>query len=375
MSKEMNLTKKLHQEFVINNIKNIDQKGLGVNPLVVEFDPTAVCDLACPGCISEDIIKTGSSFSRERIMSLAEEFVEAGVKAVILIGGGEPLAHPKIGEFMDYLGRNDIHIGITTNGTFIDRYLDVIAKYSSWTRISMDAGTTETFRALRPTKAGRSKFEKIVDNMRKLSKVKKGKLGFSYLIQTEADGDGVINNIDEIYLAAQLAKDIGCDYFEVKPTYNFRNDVAHSLMKHDKTEMDHAKKVISKLDELESDDFKILKAINLKYSLDGVDKPQPKDYKKCPSTYLRTLVTPGGAYVCPYWRGKDNMKIGDVNTVSFSAMWKGYERAEVMNNLDASRDCNFHCLRHETNMEIFDMMNDIKHSKKIKIINEFDRFL
>jgi MoaA/NifB/PqqE/SkfB family radical SAM enzyme len=375
MSKEMNLTKKLYQNFVVESVKKINKNELETGPLVVEFDPTAVCDLACPGCISEDIIKLGSSFSRERIMSLGEEFIEAGVKAVILIGGGEPLAHPKIGDFMELLGKNDIHIGITTNGTFIDRYLDVIAKYSSWTRISMDAGTTETFKALRPTKGGKSKFDKIVDNMRVLASVKKGKLGFSYLIQTEADGDNVINNIDEIYVAAELAKDIGCDYFEVKPTYNFRNDVAHSLMKHDVNEMNRAKKIIDMLDELEDDNFKILKAINLKYSLNGVDKPQSKNYKKCPSTQLRTLVTPGGAYVCPYWRGKEHMKIGNVDTTSFSEMWKGSLRAEVMDDLDASKDCNFHCLRNDTNIEVLEMIELIKNNKEIESIPEFDRFI
>ena len=375
MSKEMNLTKKLYQNFVVESVKKINKNELETGPLVVEFDPTAVCDLACPGCISEDIIKLGSSFSRERIMSLGEEFIEAGVKAVILIGGGEPLAHPKIGDFMELLGKNDIHIGITTNGTFIDRYLDVIAKYSSWTRISMDAGTTETFKALRPTKGGKSKFDKIVDNMRVLASVKKGKLGFSYLIQTEADGDNVINNIDEIYVAAELAKDIGCDYFEVKPTYNFRNDVAHSLMKHDVNEMNRAKKIIDMLDELEDDNFKILKAINLKYSLNGVDKPQSKNYKKCPSTQLRTLVTPGGAYVCPYWRGKEHMKIGNVDTTSFSEMWKWSLRAEVMDDLDASKDCNFHCLRNDTNIEVLEMIELIKNNKEIESIPEFDRFI
>jgi MoaA/NifB/PqqE/SkfB family radical SAM enzyme len=375
MSKEMNLTKKLYQEFCIDEVKDLDFKKINKGPLVVELDPTAVCDLACPGCISEDIIKIGNSFSNDRLMLLGEEFVESGVKAVILIGGGEPLAHPKIGHFMDLLGKNDIHIGITTNGTFIDRHLSTISKYSSWTRISMDAATTETFKILRPSKGGKSKFDKIVANMRELAKTKKGKLGFSYLIQTEADGEGVVNNIDEIYLAAVLAKDIGCDYFEVKPTYNFRNDVAHSLMKHEKPSMDAAKVIIDKLEELEDDKFKIIKAINLKYSLAGVDEPQPKKYKECPSTYLRTTITPNGSYVCPYWRGKNHMMIGDINNTSFLDMWKGELRGRVMNNLDASKDCNFHCLRHDTNLEVLSMMEEIKNKQEINPIKEFDRFI
>ena len=69
-------------------------------------------------------------------MELGREFIDCGVKAVILIGGGEPLAHRKIGEFIELMGVNDVHIGITTNGTFIDRHLEAISEHSRWTRVS-----------------------------------------------------------------------------------------------------------------------------------------------------------------------------------------------------------------------------------------------
>ena len=87
---------------------------------------------------------------------------EAGVKAVILIGGGEPLAHPAVGEFIEKLWGHDINIGITTNGSFIDRYMDTIAKCVSWTRVSVDAATGDTFDRLRPAKNGKSEFEHII---------------------------------------------------------------------------------------------------------------------------------------------------------------------------------------------------------------------
>ena len=69
---------------------------------MVELDPTAACDLAC-GCISEDIIARGGRFSDERLLELGSELIEADVQAVILIGGGEPLAHPKISQLIHLL--------------------------------------------------------------------------------------------------------------------------------------------------------------------------------------------------------------------------------------------------------------------------------
>ena len=222
MPHKMDIVKKLHQQFVVDHLQN----GMWQrNPLVVELDTTEVCNFACPGCISEDLIGSKTSFTKERLMSLARELYEFGVKAVILIGGGEPLAHPAAGELIKFFGTHDIRVGITTNGFFIPKYLSEIAEYADWTRVSMDAATSETFGKLRPTKDGRSTFDEIVSGMRRLAQIKRGKLGFSFLIRTEADGFGITSNISEIYDAARLAKDIGCDYFELKPSYMFREGV------------------------------------------------------------------------------------------------------------------------------------------------------
>lgn len=374
MPETMNLKDKLYQSSVVERIDGTSWITGNHAPFVVELDPTAACDLACPGCISEDLIALGNRFTGERLAQLGDEFIEAGVKAVILIGGGEPLAHPKIGEFIEKMGLNDIHIGITTNGSFIDRWLEPISKYSKWTRVSMDAATERMFGLLRPTKNGNNKFNKIVNNMRTLAKVKTGKLGFSFLIQTPADGVGV-DNIHEIYDAALLARDIGCDYFEVKPSYQWRGGINHALMKHSRMDMELASREVERLGSLETESFKILRAINLKYSLEGVEASQPKGYKTCPSTHLRTTVTPTGVFVCPYWRGKDHMNVGDVNKMSFREVWEGDQRRDAMRNLNASRDCNFHCLRHDTNVEAIGIKRKLVAGATLIEVDEFDRFI
>jgi len=376
MAKIMNLKNKLYQKFVLDKINETNWNSGNSNPLVIELDPTAVCDLACPGCISEDLVSIGNSFSNDRLMELGKEFIESGVKAIVLIGGGEPLAHPKVGDFINLVGENDIHIGITTNGTFIDKFINPIAQYSSWTRVSMDAASEEMFLNLRPSKGGKSKFAKIINNIKMLAECKTGTLGFSFLIQTEADGPGIKSNVNEIYDAAILAKDIGCDYYEVKPTYQFRDDKPHRLMKHDPKLMEQAQEQIKMLDELDDSNFKIIKAINLQYSIEGTNIDQPKSYKRCPSTHLRTTITPSGAYICPYWRGKKDFKIGDVNLDSFDKMWNSDQRKDTMDKLDISIECDqLHCLRHETNLECIEIKEKQEDNQNITFIDEFDRFI
>ena len=375
--KKMSLVEKLHQGFVIEKIKNTDWEHGSSSPLIVELDTTEACNLACRGCISEEITNKANSFTNEHLLRLAKELNEAGVKGVILIGGGEPLAHHAAGDLITYLGENDISIGITTNGVFIDKHLDAISKYSSWTRVSVDAATSEMFDHLRPSKCGKPTFTKVIENMRKLAEKKKGKLGYSFLIRTPADGHGIKSNISEIYDAAKLAKDIGCDYFEVKPSYEFENNKDHFLRPHDPKDMKHAEEEIARLIELETDSFKVLKSINLEFSLEGKQHFQPKEYEKCPVAELRTLITPSGCYICPYFRGKEEKKIGNVREESFLDMWQGKQRKEAMKNLNTKQHCKMHCIRHSSNLELFRIINKIKKNEEIETreLETEDRFI
>lgn len=370
MPKKMQIADKLHQPFVIEKIKGGHYLD---GPLVVELDTTEVCNLACPGCISEDLVSNKTSFTRERLLEIGQELYDLGVKAVVLIGGGEPLAHPAVGELLSFFHSHDIRVGITTNGYYIPKYMDIIAESADWTRVSMDAATAETFMKLRPAKDGINKFDQIITGMWELGQRKKGKMGFSFLIRTEADGFGITSNIHEIYDAAVLARSLGCDYFEVKPSYSYSGGVAHALVIHDKKRMEEAKQEVDRLKELESDRFRITLAINLEDSLSCVSTPQKKEYHTCPSTQLRSLICPSGMYVCPYWRGKDPYRIGDPMHEHIADIWQGEGRKKIMDRLDPCVECDFHCLRNDTNNEVIRMLNTAR--EDIPAVEEYDRFL
>ena len=388
---KMKLVDKLHQKTVLDRLRGIDWAFGSKGPYVVELDPTTACDLACPGCISGALLNQkdpyDKRFSDDRLLQITDELIAGGVKAVILIGGGEPLSHPKVGQVIDRLGRNDVQVGITTNGTFIDRHLEVIAAHSQWTRVSMDSARDETFKYLRPSLGGKSKFRHVVANMEKLAKVKKGVLGFSFLLRTAADGMAphaaggdkfgkiLQTNVHEIYEGARLAKEIGCDYFEPKPSY----DDDHNLVLHSAADMQVAREQIERARELEDDDFHILESINLEAAL--TREPigqQAKGYKTCPVAEMRTLVTPSGVYVCPYFRGREDMKLGDLREQTLHEMWSGSRRKAVMDRLDPSCHCSsMHCIRHETNLELFKIIRRIKDKEPVAAASPVveDRFI
>ncbi len=358
IDKTLDLKSKLSQRSVITYLKSVDWERGSSTPFVVELDPTSRCNLACPDCISGELLNK-DEISSERLLSLVDELIDIGVKAVILIGGGEPMMHPAIGEVIRRLGEADVRIGITTNGLFLKKHLEVTAEYATWVRVSMDAGSSETFNRVRPSRTGKSMFESAIKNMEEFARHKKGRLGYSFMVFNEGSYGfkgiplvagsldkvaHVKTNVHEIYQAAELAKSIGCEYFEVKPMY----DVNHYSVMQPEQVTRVVDEQLTRARQLNSDNFRVLEATKLWVTLHGQSNLEPKSYRRCASAQTRTLITPSGVYVCPYYRGAESKNLGRIQDMSFSELWHGAQRKNVLCGLDPSRDCTMHCIRHDS---------------------------
>ncbi|MEV7279431.1 radical SAM protein [Streptomyces sp. NPDC093111] len=313
-------------------------------PLVVDLDPTTFCDLACPECISGKLLNQGR-FTPDRLAALAEEIVSMGVRAVVLIGGGEPLAHRGTRRVLRVLGEAGIAVGVVTNGTMIRQNLPELAQYASWVRVSVDAGTADTYGRFRPDRKGRSVFDKVVENMRLLAAEKRGALGYSFLVMSRQESDGrIVTNHHEVLTAAELAHDIGCDYFETKAMF----DDDHHIVQVPQELLASVDRQLAEAARLESDRFQLVDSSTLTSLRSQAGSDQRKEYDRCRIAELRTLITPSGVYVCSYHRGNPLARIGDAVTDDLPTLWQRSDRGIV----DPSRDCRFHCARHGSNLEL-----------------------
>jgi hypothetical protein len=68
--------------------------------------------------------------------------------------------------------------------------------------------------------------------------------------------------------------------------------------------------------------------------------------------------------------------VGDAKTTNFKELWNSFERRSIQSWLDPSKHCSqIHCLRDESNVEILNLINDIKNNKQIDVLDEYDRFI
>ena len=98
---------------------------------------------------------------------------------------------------------------------------------------------------------------------------------------------------------------------------------------------------------------------------------QEKEYTRCLTAEFRTVISPSGAYVCPYHRGNLNLKLGDPNKESFKDIWTGDTRKNIMEKLNPKEHCRFHCIRHHTNIKLEKILAGETHED----IDEYDRFI
>ena len=151
----------------------------------------------------------------------------------------------------------------------------------------MDAATTDTYRTFRPNRKGGSVFDHVIENMRRFAAVKKGALGYSFLVMVRRDeGKAAVSNHHEVLAAAKLAKSIGCDYFEVKAMF----DEGHHIVGLAEEVLDSIGDQLEQARCLEGPDFEIVNSSTLDSLRDQVGPVQPKDYHRCRVAELRTLV-------------------------------------------------------------------------------------
>ena len=131
MSKKYSFT--AASTFPAKLLHNEVMKDGKIIPLHIQLIPTNACNLSCSFCSCSDRDKK-RKLTLEQITEIFDTSKKYGTKAVTVTGGGDPLMHKQINEIIDYAGKNDIEVGLVTNGLLLNR----LDKHNNltWCRIS-----------------------------------------------------------------------------------------------------------------------------------------------------------------------------------------------------------------------------------------------
>lgn len=309
-------------------------------PVIVEVSPTHMCNQRCIYCYAQNRVKTYEKIKDDVLINSFKQMADAGVKAVLIQGTGEPLLHPALPEAIAAGAKRNLSIVLNTNATLLNYPLQKkILKHLFYIKFSVLESDPKRYAFLHgcPEKH----WHDVVKNIKSTVKLRKKhglKLALwatAYLFKT---------NFTKAYHIVKFFKELGLDYIVIQESTFTEFSPAG---KKQYTSSFFSKKEISKMKSkvlsLNDKNFrvKVRFPINDETYMVGVKKDGWKN-NYCHGVKFSAIISSDGE-VYPCWRvwGNKKYSYGSLYKKSFEEIWKGKKRQKVekyINNTPPTSD-------------------------------------
>ncbi len=292
------------------------KSGRTAGPLYTEMELCSSCNCRCVFCAVDYLVNK----SHDRIdLELAYKIIDGlhalGNKSVMFCGHGEPLLHARAGEIISHCSRL-MSTSMTTNGLALTSDRMEMIDGLEWVRFSINGCDAENYAAVHGVLP--EMFERVMANVvAAVERKRRGNLSVvigAQLVLLQANAAGAAG------LARRL-KEIGVDYFSVKP-------YSQHPLRPERLEVDYSRfeSLGEELKRLQSENFKVI------YRRGSMSKAgAAKPYRRCYGTHFLCFVSANGdVWECNVFAGDERFLIGNVNTETMSEIWTGPRRRKVL---------------------------------------------
>jgi cyclic pyranopterin phosphate synthase len=330
--------------------------GKYVYPVTMEISPSGACNHRCVFCGLDYLGYKPKYLDINVICNNLKGLVKKNLKAVVVAGEGEPLLNRNTPEIINRLKSYNIDIALSTNGVLFSGDIAVnIMKSLSWVRFSVNAGTEKTHMLIH--KGKENDFKTILNNLDAAVKIKKNNnfkttLGVQMLLLPE--------NKNEVLVLGRKLKEIGVDYFTVKPFSKHPKSISDIIPDFDYADYYHLEK---QLKEIETDSFKVF------FRKESMDKRKSyKPYKCCYGLpFWGYIDASGEVWACIAYIGDKDFSFGNINETSLKELWESRKAIEIFSKgitMDISK-CRELCRLDSINTYLYRIKNPEEHDNFI----------
>jgi len=329
--------------------------GRVLAPVHIRVKPTNRCNHDCWYCAyRNDSLSLGGEMSEKdsipeaKMLVLAHEFVDMGVKAVTFSGGGEPLLYKPLPKVIEILAAGGIRVAALSNGTNLQgRVAETLAQHGTWIRISLDAWDDASYTKSRGAQA--LAFTRLLKNIRAFTATgTRCVLGVSFIVGKE--------NHRRIEETCALLKECGINHVKVSATVVGNDPTANNA--YHRSIKDEVARQIAAAQLLAGPGFSVLNHYH------DLEERFKKLYHRC--GFLRFLTVIGAdqkVYTCQDKAYTEAGRMGSLVGKTFREFWFSEENRRLLNSFDPSVECPHHCVTHPKNLAIHEYLSlDQEHS-------------
>ncbi len=302
-------------------------------PLHLTLSLGNYCNHRCLWCTAFEYQKNkAKQIDKNTLLHFLKTASKRGTKALGYVGNGEPTAYKDFGSLTHEVAELGIQQGIFTNGYLIDRYKEQLINHFTYIRISLDAGSAEMHSQMHDVP---DQFNKIIENIADLVKTKQTELptvGIQYATHHK--------NLGDLRKSAHLAKELGVEYFSIKPVFN-RGSVGERIEKNALNYDDLSPLVFELKKELESSNFKIFFRPH-QIKSEAANK-NILNYDKCVAGTFNLNVYEDGSLV---YCGPHRVSVGNIGDDFDLIERRIIDLSEKLDLSSCPAGCRYHALNH-----------------------------
>ncbi len=331
-------------------------RGERIYPIYAEISPTGACNHRCVYCGLDFMDYRPRQLDTGLLKTRLSEMSKLGVKSVMFAGEGEPFLHKDMTRLVRCAKDAGLSAAVTTNGVLFGKEdAEGVLEAADWVKASVDAAMPQTYAKIHGADPG--DLDRVIENMSYAAKVRDRNgydcaLGIQLLLLPENRG--------EVTALARRAREIGMDYFVVKPYSQHpqsRTRQYDSVRYADGDEQ----RLTEELETLKTAKFDI---IFRKRAMEKWDEGT-RTYEHCRALPFWSYIDAGGeVWGCSVYLGDERFLYGNINDNTFQEIWEGEKRQRslqwVENDLDAAK-CRVNCRMDEINRYLWEIKNPPKH--------------
>ena len=334
---------RVHKHFV---------RGKRIAPVMIDAGITKKCNIRCEFCYGIHQKMNGTMIPREPLIRLFKEAPKVGIKAIAIVGDGEPTLNPALVDAVIAGKESGLDMAVATNGVrMTDTMIADLVDRLVWLRFNLSA-VGENY----ATVHGAPVWDKVKENIERAVRYRnasgsKCTIGLQ-MVLTE-------NAFKSVIEEAKFAIEAGVDYFVIKQCSDPKNDKMVVPLA-EWFDQPGVVKVLKDAEAMSTEKTRVI----VKFAAIASRIRRPYDH--CLDVPLLFQMSGDGkCYPCGYLFGDERYCYGDITKQSIGEILASEHYWSVIDYMqkkfDVHKDCAGHCRHQSTNEFIHKFVNKPEH--------------